>query len=69
MQRNFILTDVMKTGFYHDLEEFISMNTMKQQSFDCTGDYFTLHNYDLDSYDRRLAIIDTRPQNLSLIHI
>ena len=63
MQRNFILTDVMKTGFYHDLEEFISMNTMKQQSFDCTGDYFTLHNYDLDSYDRRLAIIDTRPQN------
>ena len=63
MQRNFILTDIMKTGFHLDLEEFISMHTMKDQSFECTGEYYTLHNYDLDSYDRRFAVIDCRMGN------
>ena len=53
----------MKTGFHLDLEEFISMHTMKDQSFECTGEYYTLHNYDLDSYDRRFAVIDCRMGN------
>ena len=66
MQRNFILTDVMKTGFHVELEQFIKMNTMADQQFDMTGEYYTLHNYDLDSYDRRFAIIDTRQDNLRL---
>ena len=60
MQRNFILTDVMKTGYHVDLEDFINMNSFEDQSFDMTGEYYTLHNYDLDSYDRRFAIIDCR---------
>ena len=67
MQRNFILTDVMKTGFHVELEQFISMNTFKDQSFDCTGEYYSLHNYDLDSYDRRFAIIDCRVGNWNVI--
>ena len=63
MQRNFILTDVMKTGYHQDLEGYINMHTLEKQSFDCTGEYYTLHQYDLDSYDRRIAIIDTRSTN------
>ena len=66
MQRNFILTDVMKTGFHLELEEFIKMNTLKDQQFAMTGEYYSLHNYDLDSYDRRFAIIDVRPANSRL---
>ena len=63
MQRNFILTDVMKTGSHTELEEFVKMNTMYEQKFDMTGEYYTLHNYDLGSYKRRFAIIDTRQIN------
>ena len=63
MQRNFILTDVMKTGNHPELESYISMHSMEGQSFDMTGEYYTLHDYNLDSYDRRFAIIDTRSAN------
>ena len=60
MQRNFILTDIMKTGFHQDLENFISMNTMPDQSFDTVGQYYDLHLFDLDRYDRKFAILDCR---------
>ena len=63
MQHNFILTDTMKTGYHVQFEQFINMNTLTDQSFETTGEYYTLHNYDLDSYDRRFAIIDTRQSN------
>jgi len=63
MQRNFILTDVMKTGNHQDLEGFIAMHSMSDQNFHTTGEYYTLHNYDLDSFDRRFAIIDVRYDN------
>jgi hypothetical protein len=53
----------MKTGHHTDLEDFINMNTFEDQSFDMTGEYYTLHNYDLDSYDRRFAIIDSKQQD------
>ena len=65
MQRNFILTDVMNTGYHVDLERFIKMNTLDDQSFDMTGEYYTLHNYDLDSYDRKFAMIDVRLTNIT----
>ncbi len=58
MQRNFVLTDVMKTGDHIELEQFFSMHTLPNQSFECTGEFYTLHNYDLDSYDRLFAVID-----------
>jgi len=63
MQRNFILTDIMKTGYHVELEKFIKMNTFDDQQFEMTGEYYMLHNYDLDSYDRRFAIIDVRKAN------
>ena len=63
MQRNFILTDLMKTGYHNDLEDFIDMHTLEKQSFEYTGEYYTLHQYDLDGFDRRIAIIDTRTTN------
>ena len=58
MQRNFILTDVMKTGAHLDYEQFIGSHSFTNQTFDMTGEYYRLHHYNLDSYDRRLAIID-----------
>ena len=63
MQRNFILTDVMKTGNHRDLESFVNHHSLKNQYFDMTGEYYTLHEYDLESYDRRFAVIDTRAAN------
>tara|TARA_R110002074_G_scaffold56682_2_gene139738 strand:+ start:164 stop:1321 length:1158 start_codon:yes stop_codon:yes gene_type:complete len=60
MQRNFILTDIMKTGFHQDLENFISMHSMTDQTFDTVGQYYDLHLFDLDSYDRKFAILDYR---------
>jgi hypothetical protein len=53
----------MKTGNHQDLEGFISMHSLENQQFDMTGEYYTLHNYDLDSYARRFAIIDTKAAN------
>ena len=64
MQRNFILTDVMKTGNHQQLEQFINFHSLPDQTFDMTGEYYTLHNYDLDSYDRKFAIIDCRAENV-----
>ena len=58
MQRNFILTDLMKTGENVLYEDFIKMNTFRDQHFDCTSEYYMLQHYDLDSYDRKFAIID-----------
>ena len=63
MQRNFILTDVMRTGFHNDLEQFIDMHTMPDQSIEHTCNWYTLHDFDLDSYDRKLAIIDISQGN------
>ena len=60
MQRNFILTDVMKTGFHNNLENFISMHSMADQTFDTVGQYYDLHLFDLDSYDRKFAMLDYR---------
>jgi hypothetical protein len=31
-----------------------------------TGEYYTLHEYDLERYDRRFAVIDTRSANIRL---
>jgi len=66
MQRNFILTDLMRTGFHQDIENFIDLHTMADQTIDHTGDWYTLHDFDLDSYDRKFAIIDTRQGNWHL---
>jgi len=58
MQRNFILTDVMKTGDHNSLEDFISMSSLPQQEFVTSGEYHSIHDNDLDAFDRRFAIIE-----------
>ena len=67
MQRNFILTDVMKTGYHQQLEQFINLHSLADQTFDITGEYYTLHDYDLDSYNRKFAIIDCRTSNIIIV--
>ena len=63
MQRNFILTDVMKTGNHQSYEQFLDTHSLSDQKIDYTGEYYTLHNYDLDSYDRRFVLIDRTVAN------
>ena len=67
MQRNFILTDVMKTGDHRSYEQFIDSHSLTNQMFEYTGEYYTLHKYDLDQYDRKFAFIDMRIHNNRLI--
>ena len=58
IQRNFILTDIMKTGQPVYLQNFIDTADLPNQEFTYTEEYYRLHNFDLKSYDRRIAIID-----------
>ena len=50
----------MKTGDHLSYEQFIDSHSLSNQSFDYTGEYYALHNYDVDQYDRRFAMIDLR---------
>jgi hypothetical protein len=63
VQKNFILTDVMKTGDHITYEQFIDLHSLPNQHFEYTGEYYTLHNYNLNNYDRKIAFIDTRIHN------
>ena len=58
MQHNFILTDVMKTGDHHSYEQFIDTHSLSDQNFEYTGEYYTLHKYDLEKYDRTPVVAD-----------
>jgi hypothetical protein len=66
MQRNFILSDVMKTGEHQQIHKFINLHSLQDQTFDLEYEYYRLHNYDLDSYNRRIAIIDVRDDNIRM---
>ena len=39
---------------------------MEDQTFDTVGQYYDYINYDLDSYDRKFAIIDCRADMISM---
>ena len=67
MQRNFFLTDLMKTGEHQTYEQFLNTHSLPNQTIEYTGEYYTLHTYDLDSYDRRFALIDRRIHNDRLV--
>lgn len=57
VQKNFILTDVMKTGNHIELEEFIQFADIEDQLFDMNGEWYRLNQYDLKKYNRRIALI------------
>jgi len=56
-QRNFILTDIMKTGQNQLYEGFIRFNTLSNQKFDIENEYYFLHNLK-KKYDRKIALLD-----------
>lgn len=62
-ERNFILTDVMKTGDHQQLESFINFSNIEGQTFDMTGEWYTLRRYNLKTYNRKIAFIDHKKAN------
>ena len=69
MQRSFFLTDLMKTGSHELYERFLNAHSLPNQSIECTGEYYTLHTYDLDKYDRKFALIKDIQLNKAEKHI
>jgi hypothetical protein len=61
MEQNFILTDIMKTGYNPDLHTFLSYHTLPNQKIDIDEQFYRLHFYDLKKYTRRLACLFPRP--------
>jgi hypothetical protein len=60
IKKNFFLTDLMKLGDHVVFEQFIQSNTLKDQEFTFTSDYYRLHNFKFEEYQRKFAIIDHR---------
>jgi len=58
IKKNFFLTDLMKTGYHQKIDEFLSMADITGEKIESTGEYYTLHQYDLTKYDRLFAMID-----------
>jgi len=56
----FILTDIMKTGNHVQWEEYIRFADLHGYDITMDGKWYSLHQYDLDSYDKKIAFIDTR---------
>ena len=56
----------MKTGDHLRLERFIALHSIPNQTFDTTSEFSLLQNYDLESYDRKFAVIDFQNSNSSL---
>jgi hypothetical protein len=63
MKKNFILTDVMKTGYHLDIEDYIKYHTLDNQEINFNSNYYNLHLYDLSKYNRKIAMVDSRTVN------
>jgi hypothetical protein len=66
IKKNFFLTDLMKTGNHQSIERFLSLVDIPKEKIEYTGDYYTLHNFDLKKYDRLFAMIDHQNYNYRL---
>lgn len=62
MEHNFILTDIMKTGYNPALHKFLSYQNIPGQTFDYEEQYYRLHFYDLKKYQRKFACLFPRPR-------
>ena len=60
MEYNFILTDVMNTGYNPDLDKFLSYQNINDQSIEFTNQYYKLSLYNLEKYKRKFACIFPR---------
>ena len=55
--KNFILTDIMKTGHHWWYGQFIKYNTIKDQHIEVCDDYYHLNQFKLTEFNRRIALI------------
>jgi len=62
-KKNFFLTDLMKTGDHQSAERYLSLANISGEEIEYTGEYYTLHNFDLKQYDRLFAMIDHQNAN------
>jgi len=65
MKKNFILTDVMKIGNHQNIEKFLTQCTISkfEETIDFTAEYYHLHNFNLEKYDRKFAMISHQNVN------
>jgi hypothetical protein len=58
IKKNFFLTDIMKLGDHMAFENFIKSNTIRDQEFTFTSDYYRLHTFNFAQFHRKFAIVD-----------
>ena len=61
MEHNFILTDIMRTGYNPALHNFLSYQNIPEQSFTFDEQYYRLHLQDIKKYQRKFACLFPRP--------
>lgn len=55
--KTLILTDIMKTGHHWWYADFLRYHTIMDQIIDVCDDYYKLHQHNLESYDKKIAVI------------
>lgn len=55
--KSLILTDIMKTGHHWWYAQFLRRNTITSEQIEICDDYYKLNNFNLSTFDRRIAII------------
>ena len=60
MEYNFVLTDLMLTGFNPSLNKFLSYQTVEGQKIQCDEQYYALTLYDLKRYQRKFVCLFTK---------
>jgi hypothetical protein len=60
IKKNFCITDLMKLGDHPTVEDFIKSATLPDQEFTFTSDYYRLHTFKIENFEKKFAIIDHR---------
>lgn len=55
--KNLILTDIMKSGHHWWYAQFLRYNSIRSQHIEICDDYYSISNFDLSTFDRKIAII------------
>ena len=66
IKKNFFLTDLMKTGDHQTIEQFLSIANISKETIEYTGEFYTLHNFNLKEYKHCFAMIDHCDANTRL---
>jgi len=64
MKKNFILTDIMKTGHHWWYAQFLKYNSILDQTIEVCDDYYRLNDIKLDKFYRKIALICVMNDNL-----